>query len=108
METKFILSSELKVEGEKTDRLINILNKIGAKEYISGPAAKTYVEANKFKKERITLYWYEFNHPAYTQLYGDFIPYMSVIDLLFNTGENAISYIRESSKNALILDEETR
>ena len=107
-DTKFILSSELKVEGKKTDRLINILNKIGADEYISGPAAKTYVEANKFKREGITLYWYEFNHPTYPQLYGDFVPYMSVIDLLFNTGKNAINYIREGSKNALILDEKTR
>jgi len=105
--TKFIPSSELKVEGEKTARLISILNKTGADEYISGPAAKVYVEANKFKMEGITLYWYEFNHPIYPQLYGDFIPFMSVIDLLFNIGENAMSYIREGSKNALILDKKT-
>ena len=105
---KFILSSELKVEGKKTDRLINILNKIGADEYISGPAAKAYIEPIKFKRTGIILYWYEFNHPTYPQPYGDFVPYMSVIDLLFNTGKNAINYIREGSKNALILDEKIR
>lgn len=101
---KFIYSSELKVEGKKTDRLINILTKIGADEYISGPTAKAYIDSNKFKEAGITLYWYEFNHPTYPQLYGDFIPYMSVIDLLFNVGENALNYIRKGSKNALILE----
>ena len=104
-DTKFIRSSELKVEGEKTDRLINLLTKIGADEYISGPAAKAYVEAEKFKKAGITLFWYEFNHPTYPQLYGDFIPYLSIIDLLLNTGKDTMDYIRKGSKNALILDE---
>lgn len=105
---KFIRSSELKVEGEKTDRLINVLTKIGADDYISGPAAKAYVEAEKFKKAGITLYWSEFNHPTYPQLYGGFIPYLSIIDLLLNTGKDTMNYIMKGSKNALILDESMR
>ena len=101
LKTKFILSSELNVEDRKTNRLINILNKIGADEYVSGPAARSYIEIEKFKTERIELYWYEFNHPSYSQLYGDFIPYLSVIDLLFNVGDEAINYIREGTQNKL-------
>jgi len=105
--TKFMFSCELNAEGEKTDRLINILNRIGADEYITGPAAKAYIEADKFKKAGIRLYWYEFKHPTYPQLYGEFVPYLSVIDLLFNTGEKSIDYIRKGLKNALVLDERT-
>ena len=105
LQGKFIRSSELGVEGVKTEHLIDISKKVGANEYISGPAAKDYIQVDKFKSAGIQLYWHEFHHPSYPQLYGDFIPYMSVIDLLFNTGENAINYIREGSKNALILDE---
>ena len=52
LKTKFILSSELNVEGKKTDRLINVLKKINATEYISGPSAKAYIEPEKFKKEK--------------------------------------------------------
>ena len=104
-DTKFMFSSELNVEGKKTIRLINILNKIGADEYITGPAAKSYIEIDKFKKAGIALHWYEFKHPAYPQLYGEFIPYLSVIDLLFNIGEDAINYIRKGLKNALVLDD---
>jgi hypothetical protein len=105
LKTKFILSSELNVEGKKTDRLINVLKKINATEYISGPSAKAYIEPEKFKKEKISLCWFEFNHPTYSQIHGEFIPYLSVIDLLFNVGEEAIKYIREGEKNAIKIDE---
>lgn len=103
---KFIKSSELTdITGEKSDRLLFVLEKMGADEYISGPAAKDYIEIDKFKEKGIKLYWYEYQHPVYPQIKGEFIPYLSAIDLLFNTGDEAIKYIREGSQNALILDE---
>jgi len=106
---KFIKSSELTdIAGEKSDRLLFLLEKMGADEYISGPAAKDYIEIDKFKEKGIKLYWYEYQHPVYPQIKGEFIPYLSAIDLLFNTGDEAIKYIREGSKNALILDERTK
>jgi len=105
LKTKFILSSELNVEGIKMERLLNMLKKIGASEYISGPGAKDYIEVNSFRENDIKLYWYEYEHPVYLQKRGEFMPYLSVIDLLFNTGDEAIRYIREGSQNALRLDE---
>lgn len=105
LETKFITSSELNIEGVKTERLLNTLKKIEANEYISGPGTKGYIEVNSFKENNIKLYWYEYQHPVYPQIRGEFIPYLSVIDLLFNTGDEAMRYIREGSKNALKLDE---
>jgi len=101
LKTRFMFSSELNVKGAKTDRLIDILTKIDADVYISGPAAKTYIEIDKFKREGIMLYWYEFNHPTYPQLHGDFIPYLSVVDLLFNTGNEALDVIRRGGEYAL-------
>ena len=93
LKTQFIVSSELNVEGVKTERLVNILKKIGADEYITGPGAKDYIEVNSFKENDIKLYWYEYQHPVYPQIRGDFIPCLSAIDLLFNTGGEAIRYI---------------
>lgn len=102
LDTEFMLSSELRgVEGTKTDRLINILKLIGADEYLTAPATKAYIEPEKFKGNDITLYWYEFNHPTYKQLYGDFVQYLSVIDLLFNMGDESIKLIREGEENAI-------
>jgi hypothetical protein len=103
---EFIRSSEFgDITGQKTDRLLLVLEKIGAHEYISGPGAKEYIDIDGFKEKGIKLYWYEYQHPAYPQVRGDFIPYLSAIDLLFNTGNEATKYIREGSKDALKLDE---
>ena len=65
LDTKFICSSELNVEGNKTDRLISVLKDIGADEYISSPGSKSYMEVEKFKKENIILDWYNYDHPTY-------------------------------------------
>ena len=102
---KFVRSSELGGEGLKTDHLISILNRIGADEYISGPAARDYIELDKFRTARIRLYWHQFHHPRYPQLHGEFVPYMSAVDLLLNTGRDAVNYVREGGREALILAE---
>ena len=70
LKTKFIVSSELDSEGAKTERLLDILEKIGADEYVSGPGAKDYIEVNAFKENNIKLYWYEYQHPVYPQIRG--------------------------------------
>lgn len=98
---RLIRSSELGADGKKTTRLINVLEKIGANEYISGPSAMNYIERNGFGAANIRLYWYEFNHPKYDQLYGEFVPSLSSIDLLFNVGPRSLEIIRKGSENAL-------
>ena len=55
---------------------------------------KNYAEIEKFKKNNIEIYFQNYNHPIYTQLYGNFIPYLSVIDLLFNMGSSSSEIIR--------------
>jgi hypothetical protein len=103
---KFLKSSEIKgIEGQKTDRLLPILANLGADEYITGPGTRDYLETEKFRERGIKLYWYEYKHPTYPQIRGEFVPYMSAIDLLFNTGGEAIKYIREGLKDALKLDQ---
>lgn len=92
---KFIKSSELKgIEGEKTDRVLSVLRAVGGTEYISGLGAMDYLQAEKLHKAGIELTWFNYQHPIYPQIRGDFIPYLSVIDLLFNVGDKAIEHIR--------------
>jgi hypothetical protein len=93
--TKFLRSSEIdSVEGERTDRLISILKKVGADHYISGPSARDYIEQDKFDAAGITLEYMTYNYPDYDQLYPPFEMQVSVIDLLFMKGENSLNYIR--------------
>lgn len=92
--TRFMRSSEISgIDGKKTDRLIQILQAVGATHYISGPSANDYIETEKFDAAGITLEYVEYNYPEYPQLYPPFDSYVSILDLLFMTGPEAPDYI---------------
>lgn len=91
--TRFIRSSDIAdIDGQKTDRLIQILQHVGAKHYISGPSAKEYIEKDKFDAAKITLSYIEYNYPPYPQLFPPFDPFVTILDLMFMTGEAALKY----------------
>jgi len=91
--TSFIRSSTLGVTGVKTDRLLNVLAKVKATHYISGPSARDYIEADKFAAAGITLEFMTYDYPEYPQLYPPFDPQVSILDLLFMTGPDAPRFI---------------
>jgi hypothetical protein len=86
-------SSHLLIKGTQTERLINFCKFFKADEYLTGAAAKDYLEEERFKEESIHLEYQKYNHPIYPQLYGDFIPYLSIIDLLFNEGPESLKIL---------------
>jgi len=93
-QTRFLRSSEIAgVEGQKTGRLIQILTQVGAKHYLSGPSARDYIEADKFESAGITLEYIEYNYAEYPQLYPPFEPNVTVLDLLFMLGDQALEFI---------------
>lgn len=92
--TQFLRSSAIPgMTGVKTDRLIQLLKHVGATHYISGPAAREYLEPEKFNAAGISFEYMHYNYPEYPQLYPPFDPYVTVLDLLFMTGSNAIDYL---------------
>ncbi|MBC8503229.1 MAG: WbqC family protein [Chloroflexi bacterium] len=93
-ETEFMRSSDIPgINGHKTDRLIQILQYVGAKHYISGPSARDYIEQDKFDEAGITLEFMQYNYPEYPQLYPPFDPFVTILDLLFMVGENALNFL---------------
>ena len=84
--TKIILASQLNVKGKGTDLLINIVKAVNGDTYLSGFGGVNYQNEELFKINGIKLRYYEFSHPIYPQLWGDFVPNLSIIDLLFNCG----------------------
>lgn len=98
--TRFMRSSELNASGEKTDRLIDVLKKVGASHYISGPAARDYIEPDKFEQAGISLEYMNYNYPEYPHLYPPFDPQVSILDLLLMTGPDAPAYIWDESHAA--------
>ena len=80
-------------EGAKTDRLVSLLTSVGATHYISGPAAKNYLDEDKLQKAGITLEYMAYDYPEYPQLYPPFDSSVSILDLLFMKGPEAPDYI---------------
>ena len=97
IKTPLVISSDLKAEGESTMRLINICKKRNAGKYLSGFGGNKYQEAELYKTHDIELTMTNFKHPQYKQLWGDFIPNMSVIDILFNCGKEAAEIVRNAN-----------
>jgi hypothetical protein len=92
--TKFMNSTTLNSHGTKDDKIIDICNKIGADVYLSGPAAKSYIVNEKFKKAGIILEYKDYSgYPEHSQLWGEFDHFVSIIDIIFNCGDKAPYYI---------------
>ena len=90
-DTKFMRSSSIAgISGSKTTRLIQILKKNGATHYLSGPSARDYLEEEKFVEAKIELSFIEYDYPPYEQLHSPYNPYVTILDLLFMQGENAL------------------
>jgi len=84
LKTKFMNASDLEVQGKNTELLIDICTKIGADTYLSGQGGKIYQDEKKFKANNIEVIYQNFSHPKYKQLFGEFIPNLSIVDMLFN------------------------
>ncbi len=75
---------------EATERLLKLCIASGATRYLSGPAAKNYLDVGLFERHGIAVEWMDYGgYMEYPQLWGDFDPSLSIVDLLLNTGPEA-------------------
>jgi hypothetical protein len=105
IDTEILISSELKnINGKSTDRLVSICKNVGATSYFSGFGGMKYQEENMYNKNNIDLVYTDFNHPIYEQRWkNEFIPNMSIIDLLFNNGPFSLDVIMSYNENMTVL-----
>ena len=82
----------------KTEKLLELCNHVNTTTYISGISGKDYLDEKLFSNSGIKVVYENFIHPIYNQFHGEFIEHMSIIDLLFNVGENS-SKILSDCKN---------
>lgn len=95
IETKISHSWDYDLMEGKSERLVDLCVQAGATEYISGPAAKNYLEEQLFSSKSVELKWFDYSgYPQYSQLWGEFTHEVSILDLLFNCGESAPEYMK--------------
>ena len=86
--TEIVLSKDINYSGLKDEALISICKELNINKYLSVKGSMDYIlkGENLFKKNNIDLLWHDYSHPTYNQNNGSFIPYMGIIDVLFNIG----------------------
>jgi hypothetical protein len=88
-------SMDYNLVGDKTERLVNLCKEAGGTHYLSGPAAKSYLEEKLFAREGISVSYMDYSgYPEYRQLYPPFEPRVTILDLLFNEGPEAVRYMK--------------
>jgi hypothetical protein len=88
-------STKYTLEGNPTEKLVNLCLQTGAKYYLSGPAAKNYLNENLFAEAGLNVEWMNYNgYPEYSQAYPPFDHAVSILDLLFNMGPDSIRYMK--------------
>lgn len=82
----------------KSERLLALCQDLGATHYLSGPAAKDYLDESILKKQVLWLSGWITVGKEYHQLFPPFEHGVSVIDLILNEGKNAKNYLKSTGK----------
>lgn len=98
LNTVLLRSSELGQSGGRSERLLAICQQLGATKYLSGSAARDYLDVELFARNGIEVVWQDYRHPVYAQQHGPFVPYLSVVDVLLNKGGESLSVIRSGGE----------
>lgn len=93
--TKISFSMEYYFKGEKTEKLVDLCKQVSATEYISGPAAKSYINEELFEEANIALNFMDYSgYPEYYQLFPPFEHSVSIIDLILNEGPDTKKFMK--------------
>lgn len=105
--TPMVLASSLDVEGKRTQLLANICQTLGANQYVSPIGSAEYLlgELSVLTDSNVETVFHNYAHPEYVQRFPPFVPFASVIDLIFNEGECSIEIIRSGRQVPLRPDE---
>ncbi|WP_019908945.1 WbqC family protein [Paenibacillus sp. HW567] len=92
----FLYSSELNVGGRNTQRVLDIVQKLGGKVYITGHGARNYLDHESFEQNEVTVQYMNYSQTPYPQQHGPFNPYVSILDLIANVGKDGVHWINSS------------
>jgi hypothetical protein len=101
--TPLLMSRAYPLAGAKTERLIELLVRLGAGTYVSGPSAKGYLDEDAFRRHRIRLEYKTYDYEPYPQLWGAFAGAVTVLDLIANLGPQARQHLSSRTANEAVV-----
>jgi len=96
IKTKIFWSTDFNLKADdKTGKLIELCQKTEANRYLTGPLAKNYINESLFHEAGIEFGYVDYsNYPEYSQLFGKFEHCVTILDLIFNVGDQASNYMK--------------
>lgn len=96
-----VKASDYNFVGNKSELILDMCIRLGATKYIFGSQGKNYADIPSFNEKNITVYFQDYQHPVYRQLHGEFLPFMSALDILFNEGPGSKEILISNNVNKL-------
>lgn len=105
IDVPLVRSSELEMEGKRGEYVAALCEKVGANRYLSPAGAEDYLLEDRaaFDSRGIPVELQVYEHPEYRQCFKPFEPYASVLDLIFNTGPEALEILRSGRRHSRAL-----
>lgn len=86
----------------KSERVVALCLAAGATSYLTGPSARDYLQESDFVRNDVVLTWFEYSgYPEYSQLWGEFVHNVSILDLLFNCGLDAPKFMNHVGRGSV-------
>jgi hypothetical protein len=93
--TRITPSSDYDAAGDRVGRLVNICGQAGANVYLSGPAARNYLDEERFATAGMGVEWMQYGgYTEYPQLFPPFEHAVTILDLLLNVGPEYSAYMK--------------
>jgi len=92
-----LVSAALEIRGSSSQRFLDIVRSVGGNVYITGHGARNYLDHELFEKSGVTVEYMQYRCVPYPQLYGDFTPFVSGLDLVANCGPEGILNIQSGT-----------
>ena len=97
--TPLLDSAQFALQGDATGKLVAMCVQAGAEEYVSGPAARAYLDEASFAAQGVAVRWFDYSgYREYPQLWDGFVHEVTVLDLLFNCGKDAPRYLKHVNR----------
>lgn len=90
LERQTVRASTLGIPGDGSERLVSLCRHFEATHYLTGDAARDYLDVAAFERIGVKVIWQEYRHPEYPQGDKPFVPYLSIVDLLLNCGPESL------------------
>lgn len=93
----FVDVESMDVQGSSSERVLAVVKTMQASVYITGHGAARYLNHELFEKEGVEVRYIDYQMKPYPQLYGEFTPYVSGLDLVANCGRDGIQFIQSNT-----------